>query len=468
MEAFIRGTQQFVRLDGVIIKNRPRFDPGFTPIAAVRRAYEQNAVLPLCIAAEREDGISAMELRLRGVSEADCAFAERMAKTLLWQKGGFRLYICGPETVYKYIGGAYSHGGARAFDADFMRDVYRRPFEVVHRDYNDRPFPAERARDIGRHLDGCRIGLDAGGSIRKVSAVVDGKTVYSEGGIWQPKLSADPAYHYDCIVSSLKSAAAHMPRVDAIGVSSAGIFINNRTAVASLFRAVPKDDFERYIRDIYLRAAKAIGDVPVEVCNDGDVTALAGSMYFGRSNLLGIAMGTSEAAGYVDEAGHITGWLGELAFVPVDLSPGAACDEWSGDYGCGVSYFSQDGVIKLAGYAGFALPEGPPAEKLKAVQHAAEARDDTALQIFSDVGCCLGHTLPFYRGIYDMDSVLLLGGVMCGAGGETILKTAEKVLREEYPEQDIEILLPDDTFRRTGQSMAAASLPPLKGERECL
>lgn len=444
------------------IKNRPYYDPDFLPISAVKRAYEKSAVIPICIAAEREDGLSLMEFKLRSDMEADCRFAERMAKTLLWQKGGYRLIVCGPEAVYRFIANAYSPSGTRAFDANFMAEVYRRPFTVAHRRYADKPEPQENPQCVGKQLNGCRIGFDAGGSDRKVSAVIDGKTVYSEEVVWYPKLNADPAYHYEGIVSALKTAAAHLPRVDGIGISSAGIFINNRTAVASLFRAIPRAAFDEHVRDIYLRAAREIGDVPVVVCNDGDVSALAGATYFGRSALLGLAMGTSEAAGYVDQAGRVTGWLNELAFVPVDMNPRAMRDEWSGDTGCGVSYFSQDAVIKLAHQAGFPLPEGAsPAEKLKAVQGAAIRYDERALRIFSDIGCYLGHTLPFYHDLYGMESVLLLGRVISDAGGETVMMTARRVLQEEYPDVKIDLILPDDTFRRVGQSMTAASLPLL-------
>jgi predicted NBD/HSP70 family sugar kinase len=441
------------------IKNMPFYDPDFAPIGAYKRAYERGAQIALCIAVERHDGISTMELKMRGTGETDCVFAERMAKTLLWQKGGFRLIICGPKEIHRYIAAAYTQGGKRQFDADFMSNVYRLPFEVDYKDYADKPQAKKNRRHIGRHLDGCRIGFDAGGSDRKVSAVIDGKTVYSEEVVWYPKTNEDPAYHFEGIMTAMKSAAEHLPHIDGIGVSSAGIFIDNRTAVASLFRAVPKDAFEAHVRDIYLRAAKEMGDVPIQVCNDGDVTALAGSMYFDRNSMLGIAMGTSEAAGYVDEAGSITGWLNELAFVPVDMNPNAMCDEWSGDTGCGVSYFSQEGVIRLAESARFALPDGTPAEKLKEIQHAAAMRDVDAMQIFSDIGCYLGHSLAFYHDIYGMSSVLLLGRVMSGAGGETVLLTAKRVLAQEYSDLKLDLLLPDDTFRRVGQSMAAASLP---------
>ena len=126
--------------------------------------------------------------------------------------------------------------------------------------------------------------------------------------------------------------------MDAIGVSSAGIYINNEVRVASLFINVPEDVFNAKARDVYIRAAKEIGEVPLEVANDGDVTALAGAMELKDTNVLGIAMGTSEAAGYINEEGNLMGWLSELAFVPVDFNKEAMVDEWSGDYGCGVKY----------------------------------------------------------------------------------------------------------------------------------
>ena len=284
--------------------------------------------------------------------------------------------------------------------------------------------------------------------------------------VWFPKTNSDPDYHYDGIVSALKSAAEHMPRVDAVGVSSAGVFINNRTMNASLFLKVPKEIYDEKVKDIYIRAIRdTFGDVPYCVINDGDVSALAGAMSLNDNSVLGIAMGTSEAVGYVDEEGRITGWLNELAFVPVDAQPDAMRDEWSGDIGCGVKYFSQDGVIKLAPRAGIELDENAsPAEKLKAVQALMAEDDPRAAKVYSSIGVYLGHTLAYYFDLYGCRHVLLLGRVMSGKGGDLILDTAKKVLADEYPELTGKIVpeLPDEKFRRVGQSMAAASLPERK------
>jgi predicted NBD/HSP70 family sugar kinase len=273
---------------------------------------------------------------------------------------------------------------------------------------------------------------------------------------------SDPDYHYDGIVAALKTAAAHMPRVDGIGVSSAGIYIDNLTRVASLFLKVPPDLFDQKVKDIYIRAAREFGDVPLEVCNDGDVTALAGAMSLDDDSVLGIAMGTSEAGGYVDAAGNITGWLNELAFVPVDANPLAMVDEWSGDIGCGVKYFSQDGVIKLAPRAGIDLSEADtPAGKLKIVQNLMAADDPRAIDIYQSLGSYLGHSLAYYDSLYAIKHVLLLGRVMSGRGGDLILAEAKRILAANYPEVKLIPSLPDEKFRRVGQSVAAASLPDI-------
>ena len=452
----------------VPVRNSPVLDPAFVPIGAFNAAFLKTAEKPVGVAVERADGqMASVRTFLHGTADmrdADRYYVERLVKTLLWTKGGFRVIVSGDRDAYEWLKAAYADDGARAFDARFMAGVYERPFEVLWSD--ELPEAKDAPQRVGGSLDGCRIGFDAGGSDRKVSAVIDGESVYSEEVVWFPKTNSDPDYHYNGIVAALRSAAEHMPRVDAVGVSSAGIYINNRTMVASLFHQVPKELFDAKVKDIYIRAiTDTFGDVPYAVVNDGDVSALAGMMSLGEGNVLGIAMGTSEAVGYVDAEGRITGWLNELAFVPVDAARGAMRDEWSGDIGCGVKYFSQDGVIKLAPRAGIELRESlSPAEKLKAVQRLMEADSLAAAQVYDSIGTYLGHTLAYYYGLYGMRHVLLLGRVMSGKGGDRILAEARRVLRDEYPAVADKFLpaLPDEKFRRVGQSAAAASLPTLK------
>lgn len=451
----------------VNLKNKPVLDPDFLPLVLWEREYLRAAKEPFAIAIERNDGkIAVFDTFIYGDDEhfeADLYYAERMTKFLLWAKGGYSVTICGNERVAQEIKSIYSLNGKRAFDAKTMSDVYETEFVVKSVPYSEKPEERDASMPIGGHTDGCRIGFDAGGSDRKVSAVIDGKVVYSEEVVWFPKTNSDPDYHFNGIVEAFKTAASKMPRVDAIGISSAGIYVDNRTMLASLFLKVSPEDFEKKVKDIYLRAGKEIGDVPLLVANDGDVTALAGAMELGENSVLGIAMGTSEAAGYVDEKGYVTGWLNELAFAPIDANPKAMEDEWSGDIGCGVKYFSQDGVIKLAPAAGIVLdPSLSPAEKLKVVQKEVENGNENALNIYRSLGCCLGHTLPFYHKIYKMKNLLLLGRVTSGKGGEAFIEACKKVLSEEYPQISINIVLPDENSRRVGQSVAAAGLPEIR------
>ena len=451
----------------VELKNKPALDPDFLPLYRWEKEYIKGAKEPIAIAIRRNDGkIAVFDTFIYGDKEhleADCYYVERKVKYLLWAKGGFEVTVCGSEEVYKYVKAQYSENGARSFDYKTMGNVYESEFVVKHLPYSAKPTEKDEAQAIGGHMDSCRIGFDAGGSDRKVSAVIDGEVVYSEEVVWFPKTNSDPDYHFNGIVDAFRTAASKMPRVDAIGISSAGIYVDNRTMLASLFLKVSPEDFEAKVKDIYIRAGKEIGDVPLLVANDGDVTALAGAMELGDNAVLGIAMGTSEAGGYVDEKGNVTGWLNELAFTPVDANPKAMEDEWSGDIGCGVKYFSQDGVIKLAPFAGIKLdPKLSPAEKLKVVQKEVESGNSKALDIYRSIGTYLGHTLPLYAQFYKIRHLLLLGRVTSGKGGDALIEECRKVLREEYPDLQINLALPDENSRRVGQSVAAAGLPEIK------
>ena len=456
------------------LKVNAKLDPQFAPLSVVcremREATKENGQ-DLVIAVERNKGyITTYKTRVfvdgTGHDEENFDFVERMVKALLWVAGGFKVIIAGSEVIGNKIKEAYSDGGARDFDVHFMERVYERPFEVVICPIEEAPEDVSGAAPVGRHLDGCRIGFDAGGSDRKVSAVIDGETVYSEEVVWFPKINSDPDYHYQGILDAMKTAASKMPRVDAIGISSAGVYVDNRIMVASLFLKVNDEDFEKKVKNMYIDVCKEIGaDIPVEVANDGDVTALAGAMSLEDDSVLGVAMGTSEAVGYVDPQGNITGWLNELAFAPVDFCKNAMVDEWSGDYGCGVKYFSQDGVIKLAPFAGIELDESlSPAEKLKVVQNLMKEGDERAAAIYDTIGAYFGYAIAFYAEFYDMKHVLIMGRVTSGDGGVILLERAQEVLDKEFPElaKKIQLHIPDEKARRVGQSVAAASLPKTK------
>ena len=448
------------------MKYIPVYDSSFQPLSVVLRDYralcEKMPCETLKICVERTNGYNYIYqmpvLKSEEYRDLTVRLAERMVKAILWVVGGYKIYLSGPEYIFKNISEAYTSNGARAFDYDFMSHVYESPMQVIRVSEIDFPVLRTCSLKIGGHLDGCRIGFDAGGSDKKVSAVIDGKVVYSEEVVWNPKTQTDYCYHYDGIMDSIKRAATKMPRVDAIGVSSAGVYIDNKIMVSSLFVKVPKEFYDDHVKTMYIDIAKELG-VPLEVANDGDVTALAGAMDLGENSVLGIAMGTSQAGGYINPDGNLNGWISELAFVPVDFNTDAMRDEWSGDVGCGVKYFSQDGVIKLAGNAGIVFDDSlTPAEKLVVVQNLMKNDDERACRIYADIGVYLGYAIPFYAEFYSVKHLLLLGRATSGSGGAIICDYANKVLKEEFPDLKISIEMPDEKNKRVGQSIAAASL----------
>ena len=451
------------------MKNVPTLDPKFIPFGVWMDAYLEGAKQPLAIAIERDKGqVSVHHTYIHGTAdyaEADYRYVERYVKFLLWSIGGFKVSICGCHEIAQKLKAAYAKDGERAFDYDFFFKLYERPLVVEDLELDACPAANESTQPLGGHLDGCRIGFDAGGSDRKVSAVVNGECVYSEEVVWFPKLNPDPTYQFNEIVTAFKTAASKMPRVDAIGVSSAGTFIGNAPMISSIFYKVPRSRWDE-VKTVFDRAAAEIDpNVPCVVANDGDVSALAGAMGLNKGNIMGLAMGTSEAVGYVDKDKNVKGWISELAFAPVDLSPDAMQDEWSTDFGVGCKYFSQDAVIKLAAKAGIELdPELSPAEKLKVVQKLMAVDDERAAAIYHDIGIYLANTVVLYERFYDIHHLMLMGRVMSGKGGDIILDTCNRVLKEEYPElaAKVEVMLPDENTRRVGQSVAAASLPELR------
>lgn len=446
-------------------------DPGFKPAVLWNRAFEKEV-------ASSDASVSAVIGLLRGdhtvvrkeigllpeaAAERNFRYVERMVKFLLWAYGGNRILFSGPAVLLKRLQVYYAETATGRFDSEIVGEkIYGAPISVEAAD--DIRAPIERGVALGRHLNGCRIGFDLGGSDRKCAAVIDGKVVFSEEIQWDPYFESNPQVHFDGIMDSLKRAAAHLPRVDAIGGSAAGVYVDNEVRVASLFRGVSSADFESQVRRIFFRVKEAWNNVPFEVVNDGEVTALAGAMSLNDNGVLGISMGTSLAAGYVTPEGNITSRLNELAFVPVDYREEGPVDEWSGDCGCGVQFFSQQGVARLARLAGLEFANDMPlAERLVEVQRLMAEGDVRARRIYETIGICFGYTIAHFSDYYDLRHLLILGRVTSGAGGQVIIEQAEAVLRAEFPElaEKVRISMPDEQMKRHGQAVAAASLPEL-------
>ena len=454
---------------------RPDFQ---APMGALFEIYEGISGKPdiVSIAWEREEGkVYRYDLpipkrldpeALRTVAHV----VERIAKFIVWAAGGWKLYLAGPDEIVRPIARAYTPRGARAFDWDFFTSIYGRPVEAVVVPHSKMPEMTEKPQRVKTVADGCRIGFDLGASDFKISALKDGEVVFSKEFPWDPRNAPDPAYHYARITEGLKEAAAALPRVDAIGGSTAGTLVGQKMGIASLFRAVKEQNPDKFpeAQNLFFRLEKDWG-VPFAIYNDGDVTALAGMITMGRKGILGVAMGSSEAVGYVDPKGAMTGRISELAFAPMDFNPKAPRDEWSGDAGVGAMAFSQQAVNWLAEAEGFAfLEEMALPERLKTVQAAVEKGDARAVRVFVEIGRFLAHAIPWYHEFYDYSNMMVLGRVTSGLGGELILETARTLLKDVYPEwaEKIDVFMPDETARRLGQSVAAAQIPQIrKGKR---
>ncbi len=446
----------------------PELDPGFVPAALWNREFRKNATVPLAVCLERSNGtVSRFETKILPETAENAAanlrYVERIVKFLLWARGGWKVVIGGSPAIARALAELYAPGGEREFDCNVMgRKIYDRDFTITGCAYADAPAAQEISVRLGGHFDGCRIGFDLGGSDRKCAALLNGKTVHSEEVVWDPYFQKDIQYHIDGIVDSLKRAAAKLPRIDAIGGSAAGVYVDNQPRIASLFRGIPEADFATKVRPVFLEISKQFPGVPFIVLNDGEVTALAGAVSLGKNGLLGLAMGTSEAVGYVTPEGTLTDHLNELAFAPVDYRTGedAPRDEWSGDYGVGASYLSQQAVGRLAPAAGFSFPAGTPLpEQLKLVQKAMAENDPRAAAVYRTIGTYLGYAVAHYADFYSLEHLLLLGRVSSGEGGSVILEMAAKVLKKEFPELNIEFHTPDEQFKRHGQAVIAATLP---------
>ncbi len=447
----------------------------FRPAVLANRAFARGVsatgkAVAVGLALEQADGnVSHFRTELFPESHpgavGNFAYLERLTKFLLWSRGGFRIHFAGPAALSARLAAHYRETATGRFDSNLVGErMFDHPIEVVA----THQLPPERhsTAALGRHLDGCRIGFDLGGSDRKVAAVVEGQVQFSDETVWDPYFQPNPQYHFDGIMDSLGKAAAHLPRVDAIGGSAAGVYVNNRVKVASLFRGVAPEIFQREVKDLFLRVKQAWNHVPFDVVNDGEVTALAGSMALGRNRVLGISLGTSTAGGYVNADGNITSWLNELAFVPVDYNPQAPTDEWSGDYGCGVQYFSQQCVGRLLAPAGIETdPKLSLPEKLKLVQKLMAEGDARARRIYETLGVYLGYGVAHFADFYELQNVLILGRVTSGAGGDLIIAGARRVLEIEFPElvKRIAFHVPNEKEKRHGQAVAAASLPKLAG-----
>ena len=453
------------------MQHRPILDPNYLPMIEFERQYQaaaqeaglmMNCVLSLVKnprqVARQEFQISLAPL----LQERTMLYLNRFVKSMLWLYGGYRFYSNLPLELTRKLQALFSGQGQQKFDAEFIVEgIFERKLEFCHCALKDMPAPCSEAASVGGKSGGRRLGFDVGGSDKKIAAIAQNNVVFADSIIWDPYPQTDLAWHRREMRELLELGASKLAGgIEAVGGSAPGIIMDDEVKVSSLFRGLNDESQRAESRAMFREMVwQVFGNIPFRLANDGDVTALAGAMILNKNKLLGIAMGTSQAAGYANERGAINSWFSELAFVPVDMGPQRAQDEWSKDWGVGAEYFSQQAVIRLAPKAGIELPPAlPKPEKLALVQEKLKEGHAGAADIYRTIGVYLGYALPWYHRFYGMENVLLLGRVLKGEGGKSIIAAAEKVLEDDFPQLNLQLFTLGDERILHGQAMAAAAL----------
>mgnify|MGYP002675005957 CR=1 FL=1 len=415
--------------------------------------FEKQGVSGLSIRIERNDTLSyTYHTFLTENRDTDYFFLKKVVLTLLWLIGGNKVYLKGKtDSIQEFLKKAKEDKELKITMKE-MENIFSEKFvlEETKEEKEDRN-PLSRI-----HLSekGNRIGLDLGGSDRKVTALKNGSIVFEDETLWSPKQEKDIRYLYNGIKDSLTKAMKYLEHVDSIGISTAGIVKENKLLEPTLFRSV--ENGKEHVLDFFPEfMEKEFPKIPYQVINDGDISALTGPVLTGKENFLGIAMGTSLGGGYIGNGNTFRGWICELGKIPVDFSSSPYEHYAMKIKGAGSEYLSQKGIIRLCEEKGISFP-GTKAVQLVSIQKEAEERNPIVLDCYKEFGKRLSSAIRLYHRFLDFENVILLGRVMTGYGGEVLKKEAEEELRDTK----IKIHVPDEEKRRLGQSYVAGLMVP--------
>ncbi len=432
-------------------------DKDFKPMIDSFESFQREAKEPITLTIKRgEEVVFPFTMRITSNFDKSYFYVKRILLSLLWMVGGEKILYHGSSLFYHYLEKRFQKDEEILSSFKEMKKIYSRPisFERVE----ETPKRKDKNNPFRISFTGCRIGLDLGGSDRKAIALKDKKILYSEEILWSPKEQSDPLYHYLGMLDSLTRAKKHLPHVDGIGISTAGIVENNELLLGALYAKVPEEKKQKEARHVFVNLMKEhFPSIPFQVQNDGDVSALGASALYHKNKVLGLSLGTSLAGGYVKDS-SLNGWINELSKVPIDVSKKARKHCVLGMEGAASEYLSQKGIVFLLEKNGLSL-EGDLPHKLLQIQKLAEEGDPLVLKGYHDMGAYLGSAIRYFSLFYDIESVFLLGRVMSGKGGKILLETALENLREKKIR--IDIFSASEAFKRLGQAYIAASLPDI-------
>lgn len=434
-------------------------DKKFLPAYDEFKSFQKEGTKEIVVTAKRKDNIVyPFRMMISDDYEKSYFFAKKMILSLMWIVGAESFCYKGDKEFYSYlINRVYDdletkksfEAMKESFGSDVLITLDDKDYEVI-----------QSKTTFTGSFDGNRIGIDLGGSDRKVTAISDGKVVFSDETLWTPKPETDYKYHVEGILDSLNKAASVLKRVDSVGVSTAGMVFDDELIYPALFESVPLETKQSKIRTLIPDIVKdRFGDIPFAIANDGDVSAIGASIMFKKDNVLGLALGTSFAAGYAKN-GFLLNWANELSKVSIDYNPEARAHYILNIQGSSSEYLSQKGIVRLLENNGVQLEGETLPKKLVSIQKMAEEGNKIVLDAYHDMGIYLGSAIMFFTMFYKIDSVMLLGRVLTGKGGEILTNTASSYLKERGV--NIEVFTCDENFKRLGQSYIAASMPRIK------
>ena len=315
-------------------------DKDFKPIIDSFESFQRRAKEPITLTIKRgEEVIFPFSMRISSNFEKSYFYTKRLLLTLLWMVGGEEILYTGSPLFYHYLEKRLETDEEILSSLHEMEKIFNRSFSFKR--VEEVPQRKDKVNPFSGSFKGCRIGLDLGGSDRKVTVVKDNEVLYSEETLWSPKEQNDPQYHYLGMLDSLERAKKYLPHVDGIGISTAGIVANNELLFAALYAKVAEEKKQKEVRPVFKNIMKEhFPNVPFQVENDGDVSAIGASTLYHKNKVLGLALGTSFAAGYVKDS-SLNGWISELSKVPINVSKKARKHYILGIEGSASEYLSK-------------------------------------------------------------------------------------------------------------------------------
>jgi predicted NBD/HSP70 family sugar kinase len=375
-----------------------------------------------------------------------------LSEILGWAVGGEDFLFFGDKEILSYF---FTHAKEDEGMGNTLAELERVLGKEIRFGYLDKE--AEDGMNcspspFGIRDSGCRIGLDLGGSDLKVVSLIDGKAVYEKEILWSPKEATSLSYHREALASALRLASSCLPEVDSIGVSTTGIVLASSLLSSPLYIGLKGEKEEEKKTLLSSLLSSLFPGVPYRIANDGDVSALFGKVYFRKDNVLGLSLGTGFASGLLVRGGF-SGFMMELGKAPIDFRPSAPFHAEMKTKGAGSEVFSQKGLLSLAKKSGIVYPGSLP-EQLVSLQEEAGNGNGIVLSCYKELGRELGRSILFYRTLFSFDTIVLLGRVMSGKGGEEILAS----IRKEISSSGLSAFVPGEEKRRLGQAYVAGLL----------